>query len=99
MKNHLHFMPSAISHTTIDICFNTDCLREDRKLHLNLSLKYHDGDKIMFSIVTTIVEQQSTVFCGNKFQLDMKLPVLFQSCKERELKIILQERFINAHVI
>ena len=95
MKNHLHFMPPAISHTTIDISFNAYCLREDGKLHLNLSLQYRDRDKVVFSIVTTIVEKQSTVFCGNKFQLDMKLPVLFQSCKERELKIISQGKFIN----
>ena len=99
MKNHLHFMPPAISHTTIDISFNAYCLREDGKLHLNLSLQYHDRDKVVFSIVTTIVEKQSTVFCGNKFQLDMKLPVLFQSCKERELTIISKGKFINDCVI
>lgn len=99
MKNHLHFMPLAISHTTIDISFYAYCLREDGKLHLNLSLQYHDRDKVVFSIVTTIVEKQSTVFCGNKFQLDMKLPVLFQSCKERELMIISKGKFINDCVI
>ena len=64
-------MPSTISHTTIHIRPNCDRLGEDGEHELHLSLKHQQRNEIMLAIVAAIEQEQTAVFCGGKFQLNV----------------------------
>ena len=64
-------MPFAINDATIHIGHNGNSLREKWKPEPYLSLPHFYSYEIMFTIIATIEQKQATVFCGDKFQLDV----------------------------
>ena len=71
-------MPLAVNDTTIHIGRNSNSVRKQGKPESNLPLPNLYGYKIMFAVIATIEEKQTTVLSGGKFQPDVQTPSLLQ---------------------
>ena len=65
----LYFMPIAVNDTAIYIWCNNNFVGKKWKPEPNLSLPHLHGNKVVFSIIPSVEEQEPTVHNGGKLHL------------------------------